>query len=178
VGGALIFALFDYESRGTSHEAAQPYLVIGLILAILGTAMSSDTTQRYAYNPDDEEPTKQITPLSFELKWRIGARTAAFLVSALTKYSSKIELLGHGDNWGDAKRALDWMLLGELEAGSQIQLRVDGADASAAIERITQIFTGGTRQACCPHPECTSTPSLIECAGDMYLYACSNGHSW
>ena len=59
IGGALIFALFDYESRGTSHDAAQPYLVISLILSILAYAFSSDIARRHS--PDDGNMPK-VTP--------------------------------------------------------------------------------------------------------------------
>ena len=59
-GGALIFALFDFETRGTSNQATQAYLVIGIILAILGVALSLDVTQRYAYSPDDDNMPTEI----------------------------------------------------------------------------------------------------------------------
>ena len=114
----------------------------------------------------------------FELNWRVGARTAAFIVSIASKYKSAIEVR-HGRSKGNAKSVMDWMLFDDaLNAGAVIRVRARGEDAVIAMLELTRLFSVGTRQDRCPQARCSSTPILESYSDNTIFYACSNWHAW
>jgi len=89
------------------------------------------------------------------LQWRLGARAAAVIARAATRYKSSIEVSHAGYNTGDAKSIMDVLLLPaaarpedvtrdfggiHLKAGAKIRIIACGTDAVAAVEAIEREF--------------------------------------
>ncbi len=65
-----------------------------------------------------------------------------------------------------------------LKAGSGIRVTARGADADAAMDALSELFSCGARIDLCIEPGCPSSPILTGYTPDIIHYACSNGHAW
>ena len=130
--------------------------------------------------------------LDFELKWRVGARTAALIFITARRFTSKITLTCDGLRV-DAKSALGVMLLGGPNphpklpdgswnlgpfAGTRFQLSVEGPDRTAAFAAMADLFTCGERVVQCRNSDCLSSAILLGVSPRTIEYACSRGHWW
>lgn len=132
----------------------------------------------------------------FELKWRLGVRTAALITRLACKFTSTVVVF-FGDDQLDGKSVLDWMMAspvladietqvcqglrgenGNLMAGARLRVATRGPDAVAAMGALSELFTCGARVDRCVQSACPSTAILIGYTADVIEYACSNGHSW
>ena len=137
----------------------------------------------------------------FELKWRIGLRTATFIVRKITKrFASKIQV-SCGEQIGDGKDVFDWLALGwdpeherivvvdgraianaGPEAGTRIKVAINGPDADAAMDALTELFSIGVRVSRCIKRGCPSPPILIWYTRHenrfVIHYGCSAWHHW
>lgn len=64
----------------------------------------------------------------------IHARPASKIVSAASKFDSKIEII-HGDRKGNAKSIMNLMSLA-VKQGAEITINVEGADEEIALEAV------------------------------------------
>jgi phosphotransferase system HPr-like phosphotransfer protein len=137
----------------------------------------------------------------FELKWRIGIRTAVFIVHKITeKFASKIQV-SCGKRTGDGKEMFDWLGLGYdpehekifvvdgraianagPEAGTRIKVAINGPDAAAAMDALTELFSIGVRVSRCMKRGCPSPPILLGYTRHenrfVIHYGCSAWHCW
>lgn len=135
----------------------------------------------------------------FELKWRMGARTSAFIVKTIKEVASKIEV-SCGDWTADGKSIMAWLCLGvdldheELvfvddrevnrgaKAGTRFKVVIRGPDAVAAMGALTELFSVGDRVDRCVQPGCPSPPLLLRYKreGNRFVinYGCTAGDSW
>jgi len=115
----------------------------------------------------------------FELKWRLGARTAGLLVKVASQFVSYIEI-SCGYETASAKSFMGVMMVGGPDAGpgSRIKVTATGHDASAAIDAVTELFTCGSREDHCINPDCMSKPCLVSYSKDDITYSCEEGHTW
>ena len=137
----------------------------------------------------------------FELKWRIGIRTATFIVGKVTKrFASNIQV-SSDKHTGDGKKLFDWLALGwdpeherivvvdgraianaGPEAGTRIKVAINGPDAVAAMDALTELFSIGVRVSRCIERGCPSPPILIWYTRHenrfVIDYGCSAWHHW
>lgn len=137
----------------------------------------------------------------FELKWRIGIRTATFIVHKITKqFTSKIQV-SCDKHTGDGKELFDWLALGydpehEMvvvvdgraianagpQAGTRIRVAINGPDAVAAMAALTELFSIGVRVSRCIKRGCPSPPILVGYTRHenrfVIDYGCSAWHYW
>lgn len=114
--------------------------------------------------------------LPFELKWRVGARTASLIAQLAKRFKARI-MITRADATISAKEIKPIMRLG-LVAGSRIKIRINGPDAAAAMRTFSKVFTCGHRQDRCLYEDCPSTPIFLGW-GQRYLgYGCSKQHVW
>ena len=128
-----------------------------------------------------EEELSQLVK-EFELKWRIGVRTAMFIVRYITsKFASRIQV-SCGEQVGDGKEMFGWLMLGHdpaqerlvvvdgraipnagPKAGTRIRVAIRGPDEVAVMNSLTELFSIGVRVSRCvslvaPHPpHCSAT---------------------
>ncbi|MBI3553585.1 MAG: HPr family phosphocarrier protein [Elusimicrobia bacterium] len=115
--------------------------------------------------------------LDFDLKWRIGLRTACLITSTAAKFTSKITL-SHGGQTANARIPCELALLDDLKAGAPCRLVVEGTDEWWAMAAVGELFTLGDFLDRCPHRDCPSTLILTDYSELKIYYACSNGHAW
>ena len=73
-------------------------------------------------------------------KYGLHARASTVLVKTATQYESDVRLGREGgDDFVDAKSILGIMSMG-AECGANLYLKVDGDDAAAALDAITDLF--------------------------------------
>lgn len=128
----------------------------------------------------------------FELNWRVGKGTAAFIAKIALKFASTITLTAKGIA-ANTKDPTDIMRLGPpdskingrfigagLRAGSKVRLAVRGPDAPEALKEFWQLFHAGPRFDRCPHQRCPDTPMLVDCTPTLIQYNCtwSGSHDW
>lgn len=136
-------------------------------------------------------PTTTYFVLEFDLKWRLGARSAAYLWHVANRFQSRSVLTEVGGRSADLKTVMQIMLLGPYrpklpdgsynfgpDAGARMTLRVDGPDAKAAFDALSDLFTAGEKIVQCRNSDCISSAILLEVDRSSIMYACSNGHSW
>lgn len=126
----------------------------------------------------------------FELKWRIGARTATLICHIAGNFMSAVKLK-HADVWVNAKDMLGVLLLGEIrpklpdgsynfgpDAGALIKITVTGPDATNAAKALEELFTVGERTIQCRNTDCISSAILTGYDRHRIYYSCSNMHLW
>ena len=159
---------------------------------IVGSAMQEDTGLKL-----EKE---------FVLKWRIASGAAGYIIAEFTSTAvsqvqiSSTDLVRGGFPFGhvqfDGKDFYCWLFLRSQpdrrtirkdgsgidvlgpEAGSRIRIAVQGPDAKAVMEALTELLTVGERVDHCVEPDCPSPPFLSSLELHKIAYACSHGHSW
>ncbi len=145
---------------------------------------------------------KKTPPIEkeFETKWRIGIRTAELIVRLTSRFRSEISLSVDEETVNakslrgvmmlkveaDSKtlrdatidETVELMWSPGLKAGSGIRVTARGADADAAMDALSELFSCGARIDLCIEPGCPSSPILTGYTPDIIHYACSNGHAW
>jgi phosphocarrier protein len=127
-----------------------------------------------------QEKFSEIKPIEkeFEIKWRLGLRTAALIVRLTRRFRSEISL-SVGEDTVNAKSMMGVMMLDlSLKAGSRIRVTARGPDAAAAMDALSELFSCGARIDLCIEPGCPSPPILTGYTPDIIGYAGSIGHAW
>lgn len=65
-----------------------------------------------------------------------------------------------------------------MGCGDSIKILVEGSDAAAAMETLTELFTCGDRVERCNNPDCSSKPCLVGYSKEHISYSCYKGHTW
>ena len=136
----------------------------------------------------------------FELKWRFGARTAALIVKLANRFVSRIQI-SRSQEVAEAKSFMDLCRVSadmsqvvglqmsdfrtvetadtaDIGCGDRVRVSVEGPDAAAAMEALTELFTCGSRVERCIEPGCLSRPALGGYTKDYISYGCKKGHGW
>lgn len=113
----------------------------------------------------------------FELKWRMGARTAIAIVERAKLYRANIFLASEGLRL-PATSIMGVMLIGGFDVGGRLKLTVHGPEAMAAFMDLADFFGAGVAQTRCPTEGCDSVPCLVECHQGGMLYSCVKYHSY
>jgi len=149
------------------------------------------------FGPGTVPQTAQRLTREFELKWRFGARTAALIVKLANRFASRIQI-SRGEEVADAKSFMDLCSvsadmskiagpempdfrtddIAEIGCGDRVRVSVEGPDAAAAMEALTELFTCGSRVERCIEPSCSSRPALGRYTKDYISYGCKKGHDW
>ncbi len=142
-----------------------------------------------------------------ELKWRLGARTAALLTRLAGGFESEI-LLSSGGGTASAKSIMGVLIIMHTEedgrrmsevaaragaeseefkdarrahgprAGLRFTLSVRGPDAAEAFRALKDFFSLGSRLERCPEQGCHSLPCLVGADEFRIYYSCKNYHNW
>lgn len=131
-----------------------------------------------------------VLEAEFQLKWRVGARTAFLIAHTARRFRSKIQLT-HESLRIDAKNIIGVCLLGPVrdklpdgsynfgpDAGASIRLTIEGPDADAAMNELADLFTCGERVIQCRNSDCISSAILTGYDRYRIFYSCSNFHMW
>lgn len=113
----------------------------------------------------------------FELKWRMGARTAIAIMERAKLYRARIILTSDGLRF-PTTHIMGIMLSGSSGAGGRMGFTVRGPDAMAAFLDFVDFFGAGAPQTRCPTAGCDSLPCLVECCRSMMFYSCAKFHSY
>lgn len=91
-----------------------------------------------------------LEDLEFRLISRLSVRASSQIVDAASKFSSKIELI-HNGNHANAKTIFEILLLSkiidpsgqsrDLPAGTPVRIRIQGADAAAAMKVMSRLMS-------------------------------------
>lgn len=115
----------------------------------------------------------------FELKWRMGARTAIVIMERAKLYQAKVFLTCEGLRM-PLRGIMDVMLIGNFAAAGdgRMGLTVRGPEAMAAFMDFVDFFGAGAAQTRCPTSGCDSSPCLVECGRGGMIYSCMKFHSY
>lgn len=127
--------------------------------------------------PPGFTPPPAFLEWEFELKWRMGVRTAMAIVERTKLYRAKIFLTSGGLRL-PATSIMTVLLAGGLDDGGGIRLTVRGPEAMAAFLDLTDFFGAGVAQTRCPTEGCDSLPCLVQCHSGGMLYSCAKYHSY
>jgi phosphotransferase system HPr-like phosphotransfer protein len=119
------------------------------------------------------------------------------IVKLANRFASRIQI-SRGEEVADAKSFMDLCSvsadmskiagpempdfrtddIAEIGCGDRVRVSVEGPDAAAAMEALTELFTCGSRVERCIEPSCSSRPALGRYTKDYISYGCKKGHDW
>ena len=112
----------------------------------------------------------------FQLKWRLGARTACLILKLGNRFSSTIQL-SDGESITNTRSIMGLLCLSG-QPGANIAVTVTGADAGDAMDALSEMLTCGERTDQCREPGCLGLPCLVSYTTDAIHYGCEHGHLW
>ena len=133
--------------------------------------------KRRVFVPEGFGPLPASFDWEFELKWRMGARTAIAIMERAKLYRAGI-FLGCDGLYSPVTSIMAIMLIGGNGAGSRVCLKVRGPDALAAFLDFADFFGAGVAQTRCPTEGCDSLPCLVEIHSGGMVYSCTKFHSY
>ena len=134
--------------------------------------------------------TGNVIESEFELKWRLGVRSAMLISEVARRFASSIVFLQDGLRL-NAKSCMHIVLLGTHrpklpdgsynfgpDAGARLKMVISGPDAVQATKAFEELFAVGERTVQCRNTDCISSAILIGYGEKRIFYSCSNVHCW